>query len=277
MAVKVSIIIPCYNQGHFLADAIKSIEATLCENYEVIIINDGSTDDFTNAYTKSLAEQGFNVIFQQNMGLAAARNAGVLQAKGQYILPLDADNKILKPYVEDAVKLLDADNRVAVVYGDAQIFGDKDELWEIGSYNQQRLMLHNYIDACALIRKSALESVGLYDAKNRLYGLEDWDLWLRLSFAGYGFSYLPMVCFCYRVHQQAMSKGGITQYKNVNQVEKVIHEKYPHHMGHGWIEKKFVGRLRKSPLQIMFKIVLIAYFPRVYSYLLKNNKIRNGI
>jgi glycosyltransferase involved in cell wall biosynthesis len=277
MSVKVSIIIPCFNQGHFLAEALESVAATGATNYEVIVVNDGSTDSFTNTYTKSLADQGFQVVFQENKGLAAARNTGIMRAKGEFILPLDADNKIRLPYLQDAVALLEANDNLAVAYGNAQIFGDREELWDVGAYNLQRLMLHNYIDACALIRKSALELVGMYDTSNKLHGLEDWDLWLRLSFAGLGFAYLPKVCFFYRVHAQAMSKGSITKYENVNAVEKLINTKYPAHMGHDWIEKNFVKRFKKSPLQILLKIFLVAYFPKLHAKLLKTNKIRNGI
>ncbi|HEY8916042.1 MAG TPA: glycosyltransferase family 2 protein, partial [Chitinophaga sp.] len=86
----VSIIIPCYNQGHFLQDALKSLAACDADLYELIIVNDGSTDAATNTYLRELSNQGYHVIFQENQGLGAARNTGIRAAKGRYLLPLDA-------------------------------------------------------------------------------------------------------------------------------------------------------------------------------------------
>ncbi len=90
----VSIIIPCFNHGKFLLEAIKSVEKCDKRLYELIIINDGSTDSFTANLIKSLLSQGYHVIEHENSGLSAARNTGIKAAHGRYILPLDADNRI---------------------------------------------------------------------------------------------------------------------------------------------------------------------------------------
>src|ERR1700730_11658859 len=98
MNSKVSIIIPCYNQGHYLMEALDSIKGINPGLLEVIIVNDGSTDPYTNELCKNLESQGWQVIWQDNKGLSAARNVGIRQASGNYILPLDADNKIRTEY-----------------------------------------------------------------------------------------------------------------------------------------------------------------------------------
>src|SRR5688500_12631026 len=97
----ISVIIPCYNQGHYLREALESLEKCNQELFEIIIVNDGSTDSFTNEYTKELESRGYKLIFQQNTGLGQARNNGIKQAVGKYILPLDADNKIYPDYLTE--------------------------------------------------------------------------------------------------------------------------------------------------------------------------------
>jgi glycosyltransferase involved in cell wall biosynthesis len=187
MTPRVSIIIPCYNQGAFLKETLNSVLACDATIYELIIVNDGSTDSQTNEYLSKLKTEGYQVIFQENKGLAGARNAGLEIAKGEFILPLDSDNKIRSQYLTEAILAMDADPGVAVVYANAQYFGDRTGVWEPGKFNMQRLMLSNYIDACALIRKSVLDKLGFYDTKMKYMGWEDWDMWLRIAFAGHKF------------------------------------------------------------------------------------------
>ncbi|RYZ79074.1 MAG: glycosyltransferase family 2 protein, partial [Moraxellaceae bacterium] len=154
MSVRVSVIIPCYNQGHFIREALASVAACDQTLIEVIIVNDGSTDPDTNKIMRELAEQGMHIIFQENKGLAAARNAGISASKGEFILPLDADNKIYPAYIEKGLAAMDADASIGVVYGNANYFGAKSGDWKPGVFNLQRLMIANFIDACAVIRKS---------------------------------------------------------------------------------------------------------------------------
>ena len=90
----ISIVIPCYNHGQYIDEAIISVEEYKNKDYEIIIINDGSTDNFTNIRLEELKEGGYNVIVQKNQGLGKTRNNGIKIANGKYILPLDADNKI---------------------------------------------------------------------------------------------------------------------------------------------------------------------------------------
>src|SRR5437899_68511 len=95
----VSVIIPCFNHGEFLMDAVHSVEECARTLYEIIIVNDGSTDPPTVQLLKDLEEKGYNIINQNNQGLAAARNNGIAAATANYILPLDADNKIRPEYI----------------------------------------------------------------------------------------------------------------------------------------------------------------------------------
>lgn len=103
----VSIVIPCYNHGAYIQEAIDSITVDkIAYPIEIIIVDDGSSDNATHAKLEALQTAGYHVIFQKNGGPASARNTGVANAKGQYILPLDADNKISPDYINKAMPLL---------------------------------------------------------------------------------------------------------------------------------------------------------------------------
>jgi len=203
--LKVSIVIPCYNHGEFILEAIESIEQ--CEEktlYEIIIINDGSTDEFTNITLQNLKNKGYNVIFQENQGLGKTRNNGIKLAKGEYILPLDADNKINPIYITKSIEILDKNQEISVVYGNAEYFGEKNGLWNVGEFNKEKLLNTNFIDACTVFRKKDWEICGGYAEDMPFMGLEDWNFWLSLLKIDKKFYYLQEVCFYYRVSNNSM-------------------------------------------------------------------------
>ncbi|RYY12639.1 MAG: glycosyltransferase family 2 protein [Chitinophagaceae bacterium] len=277
MSVRISVIIPCYNQGQFLHDAISGIADSNVKDVEIIVINDGSTEAQTLAVLEHLQAPGLQIIHQNNKGLASARNAGLALAKGEFVLPLDADNKIRPAYFREGLAIMDGNPDVAVVYGMAEYFDGRSGPWNPGDFNLQKLMISNYIDACALIRKSVLDKVGWYDENMKFMGWEDWDRWLAISFAGYRFHYLNMVCFDYRVTSGSMIKDLYGKYEKPNHLENYVHSKYQHQMGHHWIMNYFTTRFKKNPLLFMVKLIIASWFPSYYQQLLRKNKIRNGI
>lgn len=212
----ISIIIPCYNHGQFLYDAINSIEQHPIHSiYEIIIINDGSTDQQTLNILQYLEKKGYRIIHQENKGLGAARNSGIKVAKGQYILPLDSDNKIRICYLDKSIKILDQNPNIGVVYGDAQYFGKRQGRWRIPEFDLLTLFRENYIDACAVFRKSIWESINGYDEKMPYMGSEDWDFWMRIALKGWDFHHLKKITFDYRVRKNSMvnTVTKVNQYK----------------------------------------------------------------
>lgn len=204
-STKISIIIPCYNHGSLLKEALSSIEQVRNENIcEVIIVNDGSTDVETCQSLQKIDGTKYTVINQPNRGLGAARNAGITVARGEFILPLDSDNRIRRPYLTEGVRLLAENPNVGVVYGNAEYFGEKMGLWEVPEFDLARLAEGNYIDACALYRKSVWESVQGYDEKMPWMGYEDWDFWRRTALRGWRFHHLNEIAFDYRVSGNSM-------------------------------------------------------------------------
>lgn len=203
----VSIIIPCFNHGKYLLEALASLENCDDSLFEAIIINDGSTEPGTLKILDEVGEK-YKVIHQKNGGLCAARNAGIAKANGRYILPLDADNRIYPGYLAHGIPILDANLEVAVVYGKRDFFGDTNgaELFQPGEFDLARLAVGNYIDACAVIRKTALAECGYYATDLPEQGLEDWDLWLSIASKGWKFHFLDEVVYSYRFRPTSMAR-----------------------------------------------------------------------
>lgn len=202
---KVSVVIPCFNHGEFLPEAVASVTAsTKRDDVEIIVVDDGSTDERTRTEVDALNNLEIRAIRQENLGLAAARNAGILASRGEYILPLDADNCLRPRYIEHGIRILDADSQVGVVYGDAEYIGARSGYWRVGPFDRGRLLQWNYIDACAVYRRSVWEQNGGYDGTMPVQGLEDWDFWLGALEHGWQFAYVPEILFDYRVAKESM-------------------------------------------------------------------------
>jgi len=202
---KVSIVIPCFNQGAMLREALASVEHVRNANLlEVIVVDDGSSEIETKKILTEVVKVGYCVVPQPNRGLGAARNAGIRLARGEFILPLDSDNRVRDAYLNEAVSLLKDNPSLDVIYADAEYFGDRSGPWQIPEFNLLSLVRTNFIDACALYRKSLWEKVGGYDEHMPSMGWEDWDFWLRIAAHGGSFFHLPKIGFDYRVQKDSM-------------------------------------------------------------------------
>jgi glycosyltransferase involved in cell wall biosynthesis len=270
-----SVVIPCYNQGMYLKDALDSLEPLDRSLIEIIIVNDGSTDVYTNEYIQRLAGQGYNVILQPNQGLGAARNNGIKASAGKYILPLDADNKIYPAYITKGIVVMENDEEIAVVYGNPEFFGAKSGVHPPGPFNLQQIMLGNYIDACAIVRKSVVEKVGFYE-NMKIMGYEDWDLWLRIALKGYKFHYINETLFFYRVHPQSMMKTLNRDIRRQNEIEDYLAEKYKDQLSFPILKNYFIGRIKRHPFLFFYRLVLQKYFPAYYERLIREGKIYKG-
>jgi len=235
--IRLSVIIPCFNDGQFLKEAIASVTACPDQFYEIIIVNDGSTDSLTHQVLNELRSNGYQVIDQPNQGAPAARNTGVRLAKGEYILPLDADNRIRTAYIYQGIEVLDRYPDVAVVYGDVEHFGagihGLEELpafsvpyeaisfengfravQRVPDFNLSWLINHNYIDMCAVFRKSVWDECGPYDVNMPFGCYDDWELWLSIAKKRYRFYHIPEILFEYRVRPTSLSTASRSEEKN---------------------------------------------------------------
>lgn len=274
----VSIIVPCYNHGKYIMDTVNSVELIKDKSlYELIIINDGSTDEFTNQQCRELQAKGYNVIFQQNQGLAKTRNNAIKLSTGKYILPLDSDNKIRPEYVYKGIEILDREKDISIVYGNAAYFGDQQGEMKQGPYNLQKLLLHNYIDACAIYRREVWEANGGYDSNMAYAGIEDWDLWLGSSFKGYKFCYLDEILFDYRVlHNSMIRQLHASKIKSDANVAYMI-AKHKEYYGPQFIDEDIMAKFSTSPMGFIGKLILKKYFPQKFEKMVAEGKLRKYI
>jgi len=200
----VSIVIPCYNQGQYIDDAVKSILEQSYQDFEIIIVNDGSTEVETVEILKVYNKPRTRVVHTQNQGLSSARNCAIELSNGKYILPLDADDKIGNTYIEEAVRLLENNDNLGIVYCEAEFFGDMAGKWELNNYNFPDILLGNMIFCSGFFRKSDWKNVKGYNAK-MIYGWEDYDFWLSIIELGREVYRIPKILFFYRRKSNSMT------------------------------------------------------------------------
>ncbi|SHE37334.1 Glycosyl transferase family 2 [Mariniphaga anaerophila] len=237
----VSVIVPCYNDGIYLEEAVKSVLASTYPNVEAVIVNDGSTDN-TNEIGKKLQQQFSNVkyIEKKNEGLPKARNMGIAEAKGDLILPLDADDKISKDYISEAVHLFEQDrnNQLKLVYCNAQFFGKKQGEWKLKDFSLKKIAKDNMIFCSAVYRKEDWAKIGGYSPE-MLGGWEDWEFWISMLKNGGDVVRLPITGFFYRIKENSMRKGMTKKLKS----EKINFLNKRHR---DFFQKQLNGPLRKS-------------------------------
>lgn len=200
---KVSIIIPCYNQGKYVAEAINSALRQTFKDIEIVCVNDGSTDNSVETI-KSFENKYKNFIFlnnEENRGVIYSRNFAIKNCNGAYILPLDADDIIEPTYVEKAVKILDNNPNIGIVYCKAKIFGNYDKYWNLKPFNKSDILYENCIFCSALFRKSDFIKIGGYN-NNMKYGCEDYDLWLSFIEQGLEVFQINEILFSYRQYDE---------------------------------------------------------------------------
>lgn len=200
----VSVIVPCYNQGSFLAETLESVLKQRYTLWECVIVNDGSTDD-TEIVAHQFIERDtrFKYVIQKNSGLSAARNAGINNSSGEFILPLDSDDLISEDYLEKAVPVLISQPDTKIVYCQAELFGEMSGVWELPEFDLKRFAYENQIFCTALYRRSDYLKTEGYDPE-MIYGWEDWSLWIGLLKDGGNVYKIPETCFYYRIRSGSM-------------------------------------------------------------------------
>jgi glycosyltransferase involved in cell wall biosynthesis len=214
---RVSVIIPCFNHGAFIDEAVDSVLRQTYRDVEIIIVDDGSDDGKTREKLQAYERPSVRVIFTSNEGASAARNTAIAHANGEYILPLDADDRIHETYIEKAVCVMDGESDLGIVYCGAELFGEQTGLWDLPEYSFERILLQNMIFCSALMRKNDIEQVGGYNV-NTTRG-EDWDLSLSLIGLGRKVCKIPESLFFYRI------KLGSRTYKMTNEDRVTMHLK----------------------------------------------------
>ncbi|RIA10275.1 glycosyltransferase involved in cell wall biosynthesis [Flavobacteriaceae bacterium MAR_2010_72] len=201
--MNVSVIVPCYNQGCYLDEALQSVLEQSYTHWECIIVNDGSTDD-TEAKAKEWIKKDsrFTYYSKPNGGLPSARNFGIERARGVYILPLDADDHISSNYIGVCVNELESKS-AKLVYGKVERFGIQTGEWKLQPYLYTDLMVSNMIHCTAMYRKADWVQVGGYD-ECMVKGLEDWEFWVHILNKEDKVRKLDSITFYYRIKAASM-------------------------------------------------------------------------
>lgn len=187
MTPRVSVVIPVYNLGAFLPAAVDSVLAQSEQDFEIVIIDDGSTDPETiRAVDCYMGADRIRVLRTPNRGVAHARNDAIAAASGTYILPLDADDLLAPQYLERTVPVLDREQEIGFVYTSVRVFGEYEAEWQAEPFDICTLLARNLVGhATALFRKQVWNRVGGYDPAFHEAPFEDWDFWIRVAAAGW--------------------------------------------------------------------------------------------
>lgn len=203
---RVSIVLPTFNQANYLRFALDSIFRQTFRDFELIVVNDGSTDDTRDVLNSYLRHHDFIVIDQENRKLPRALNTGFRRATGEYLTWTSSDNILLPDMLEVLVEALDSNPDIGMVYADWEIIDEQGrivEQVETLDYDPDLLMRLNFVNACFLYRRACQERVGLYD-HDYMY-VEDWEYWHRIS-QHFEMLRVPKVLYQYRTHRDSLTE-----------------------------------------------------------------------
>jgi len=204
-----SIIVPTYNRESFIVEAIQSVLEQTYSNWELIIVDDGSTDNTLETIKDIITDDRISYYHQKNQGQSVARNVGINKSTGEYICFLDSDNKWLQNRLEISVKVILNNPQVDIVYGDSisiDIQGHEISRHVMKKYSghvTKELIKDNFISMnAAIAKKKCFDEMGAFNEKDRL--AEDYELWLRFS-TKYTFMHIPEFMALYRVMEDQLS------------------------------------------------------------------------
>lgn len=216
----ISVVIPCYKYAKYLRECVESVRMQTYPVHEIIVVSDGSPDDTVEV----CRELGVICIEKENGGLSSARNAGIKAATGEFIMALDADDKLLPGAIEEHMKLIEDDMTLAQCA--LMEFGERHLVMTPNPDTcLQRVMKSNTIYCNAVFSKKAWDSVGGFDESEIMrLGYEDWEFWIRLLALGCRVRTSDFIALRYRVHQNNMTKE--TTWPNHQKLYRYIYEKH---------------------------------------------------
>ena len=208
-----SVVMPCYNYGRFIREALQSLRAQTFTDFEIIVVDDGSTEDLTLKILDDLRNEGMRVLREEKLNAASALNLGIREARGRYICCLAADDTIEPTYFEKSLCLLESNPGVTFAYTLVETFGDEKRTWFTEPFDLRLLLEYNYICAAAIFRRSIWDEVGGFDQS--MEGYEDWDFWIKVGKTGSRGKLIPEILFNYRRHGTTLNLRSDRKYKNL--------------------------------------------------------------
>jgi hypothetical protein len=205
-APAISIIVPLYNQAEYINDALVSVRAQRLDDWECIVVDDGSTDDSAANVDRFIAATGdhrIRLVRQSNAGLASARNAGIEVARGDVIAPLDSDDVLHPLYLLIVTAILESSPQFGLVFPDYQAFGVSEQRFRTGPLRLPDMAWSNRLPVATCFRRRVWEASHGYNP-NMKWGYEDWDFWLSAVERGEHAHHVPEVLFFYRTKANSM-------------------------------------------------------------------------
>lgn len=274
--INLSIIIPLYNTPlHFFKECLLSIKNANIHlyNYEIIIVNDGSTDHELISFCATYYEEHTCIINKSNSGVSATRNLGMKHAKGDLILFLDSDD-VLTGEINNAISFLYNNSNYDLVYSDTRYFGSSKFYYKKGPFSRFRLLyIGNFLSITTLFRKEIAYHYS-FDEEMR-YG-EDYDFWCKISKGGYKFKYLPRPFFYYRTvaKSNSLSQIDFTTKQNIREMikrkynphEEITNESLNEYLLNNFKDKKNLA-----------KLILILFLPGIFNFLIRIKLLKNNL
>ena len=200
---KVSVIVPCFNSGFYIVRTIYSLIAQTYKNLEIIIVNDGTTDEVTINILNHFKFKNLKIINQKNKGLASARNKGILHSKSEFVIFLDSDDWLTTDAIDKYVNFLTKNKDTTYVYSNIVNKNQNNSILR-KNFNYFEQLFTNQIPYSILIRRAAFKKVGMYDENMPIMGFEDWDLNIRLGKEGFYGNCLDENLFNYNFSDEGM-------------------------------------------------------------------------
>jgi predicted O-linked N-acetylglucosamine transferase (SPINDLY family)/MoaA/NifB/PqqE/SkfB family radical SAM enzyme len=212
---KVSVVMACHDCGGYLPEAVRSVLDQTCQDFEIIIVSNGSNDNTAVAREMAAAHPRKVRAFHLSNSdrFAVSRNHGISEARGAYILCLDGHDKIAPTMLEECLHVLENEPGVAIVYTDRQDFDGSHQLVKARQYDLQTLRYDNQLSYCALFRSEVWRDVGGF--RTNVKGCEDWDFWIAAGARGYTGRYIPKPLFLYRGRDARMLQEVILNFPGI--------------------------------------------------------------
>ena len=208
-APSVSVIIPCYNYGRFLEDCVGSVLDQTLKNVEIIIVDNGSTEQLTIEVVERFKSDGRVKVIQlnPNIGLPGARNVGIGAAQAKFVCCIDADDMFELTYLEKALALFQTDTSLGFVYPWARVFGEEQHIWHTLDFDPLQARVDNRTTVCGLYRKTDWQLCGRFNPDMH-GGYDDWEFWIRLSMLGRRGRAIKEPLFLHRKHKSNMTNSA---------------------------------------------------------------------
>ena len=240
----VSVVMATYNYAHFIGEAIQSVQAQTWQEWELIVVDDGSSDGTERVVRQFLTDHRIRYVRQENQGQSAAENTGVRLARCTWVAFLDADDRWEPTKLEQQLQLAAGKPGVSVIYADKRLMGPdgvpRDTVpstMHRGSILREIYLQNPVPFSSAMVKREVLLDVGLFDPTLRHAG--DYDLWLKVAERGYEFDYVPSQLLLYRTGHPNLTSNSEKQLRTALGIMRNFSSKHPDALPRPWVRRCF--------------------------------------